>query len=119
MTMTECLVQINNIEIDSKVHRTLSETYSSTFPSIVERIVTFFQTGGFVCDYRFLSLDEIEHADEDLHVDFINRKILPLIDCFDNDFIVYDFHGKKWMKFNIIELVAFNVKDSLEELLEY
>ncbi len=39
----------------------------------------------------------------DLHVSFKDKEIIPLIDCGENDFIVYHFMDKIWSKFNIID----------------
>ena len=117
MTLATCIERIHATEIDSNVARTLSKVYGPNIPGVVEQIVTLFKTGGFVDGYRFLSLDEIEYADEDLHVNFKKRGIIPLIDCSDNDFIVYDYLSKKWMVFNIVEMVSFNKKASFDELL--
>ena len=42
---------------------------------------------------------------------------IPLIDCGENDFIVYHFVDKIWSKFNIIDETVFK-KNSLKELLK-
>ena len=44
--------------------------------------------------------------------------MIPLIDCSDNDFIVYHFDSKTWSKFNIIDECVFKEKESLDELLK-
>ena len=54
----------------------------------------------------------------DLHVSFRDKEIIPLIDCGENDFIVYHFMDKIWSKFNIIDETVFKKKNSLEELLK-
>lgn len=117
MTLAACIKKIHATEVDRDVAHTLSKVYGHNIPAIVEQIVTLFKTGGFVDGYRFLSLDEIEYADEDLHVNFKKRSIIPLIDCSDNDFIVYDYLSEKWMVFNIVEMVSFKKKASFDELL--
>ena len=117
MTVTECLQKIQKTKVDRKVVNTLSKVYASDIPAIIEQIVTLFKSGGFVGSYRFLSLDEIEYAEDDLHVDFKKRNIIPLVDCGDNDFIVYDYCSEKWMLFNIVEKVAFKKKPNFDDLL--
>lgn len=117
MTLAACIKKIHATEVDSDVANTLSKVYGPNIPAIVEQIVTLFKTGGFAGGYRFLSLDEIEFAEDDLHVNFKKRNIIPLIDCSDNDFIVYDYRSGKWMVFNIVEMVAFKKKPVLEDLL--
>lgn len=117
MTVTECLQKIQKTKVDRKVVSTLSTVYSADVPPIIEQIVTLFKSGGFVGSYRFLSLDEIEYAEEDLHVHFKKRNIIPLVDCGDNDFIVYDYCNEKWMLFNIVEKVAFKKTSNFDDLL--
>lgn len=44
------------------------------------------------CDgLRVLSASEIIQAEEDLHVNFIEKQFLPVADCGDNNFVVYHF----------------------------
>lgn len=117
MTLAECLLNISKTKVDSKVTKTLAKVYSQDIPAVVEQLVTLFKSGGFVAGYRFLSLDEIEYAEDDLHVDFKKRHFIPLVDCGDNDFIVYDYRNEKWILFNIVEKVAFKKKQELEDLL--
>lgn len=117
MTLAMCIKKIHATEVDSDVANTLFKTYGPNIPAIVKQVATLFKTGGFVGGYRFLSLDEIEYAEDDLHVNFKKRNIIPLVDCGDNDFIVFDYRSEKWMVFNIVEMVAFKMKPALEDLL--
>ena len=66
---------------------------------------------------RILSFDEIINAEKELHVDFKSNQIIPLVDCGENDFIVYHFFDKIWSKFNIVDETVFKKKNSLQELL--
>ena len=61
--------------------------------------------------------NEIINASEDLKVDFVTNKMIPLVDCGENDFIVYHFDTKKWSMYNIIDNCAFMERESLEGLL--
>lgn len=71
----------------------------------------------FFDEFRLLSIDEIINAPEELHVDFDAKKILPLIDCGDNDFIVFHIGTNKWSRFNIVDECIFKERDSLEDVL--
>ncbi len=66
---------------------------------------------------RVLSFDEILNADTELHVDFSVKGLLPLVDCGDNDFIVYCFKEKNWAFFNIVDEILFHKVDSIESLI--
>lgn len=119
MTLIDCLQEIRNTQVDSRVSKTLKKAYGSKVPVIIEQTVSFFKSGGFVEGYRFLSLDEIEYAEDDLHVNFKRNGLIPLIDCGDNDFAVYNYIEGKWMMFNIVEQVCFKTKNELDDLLAY
>lgn len=71
----------------------------------------------FFSDCRLLSHEEILRAKEELHVDFCSMGMIPLIDCCDNDFIVFHLKTGKWSKFNIVDESIFLKKDTLEEVL--
>ena len=68
-------------------------------------------------DMRLLTFQEIEHASEQLQVDFVGKHMIPVIDCFDNDFAVYCFDRQKWALYNIVDDTSFNARNSLKELI--
>ena len=53
-----------------------------------------------------------------LHVEFKKKGLLPVADCRENDFILYDFINGMWAKFNIVDEIIFKERLSLEELLK-
>lgn len=86
-------------------------------PEIVKKIISSVDDTIFLEeDWRILSLSEIEDAEKDLHIEFGEKGILPLVDCGENDFIVYHFQDEIWSKFNIVDEVIFQKKNTIEEL---
>jgi hypothetical protein len=77
--------------------------------------VTFIEYKGL--RLRFIGLDEIIDAEEDLHVPFTEKKILPLFDLFENDFICYNYNESNFCVYNIIDKSWFFVSPSLEEVI--
>ena len=67
--------------------------------------------------YRTLSVAEILEAEHDLHVDFISQHMIPVIDCGENDFVVYLFCDKVWSKFNIVDECFFKRRTSMRDLM--
>ena len=103
--------------IEEKVKKTES-IYGVELPLLIKKIISSTEESIFLeGDYRLLSYDEINDAESDLHVDFGKKGIIPLIDCGDNDFIVYHFNDGIWSKYNIIEEVVFKKKNTIEEML--
>ncbi len=117
MTVSGCFKQISATEPNNSIAAKLNEVYDVKMPKMIVQLVTLFEKGGFVEDYRFLSLNEIVYAEDDLHIPFKRICIIPLIDCGDNDFIVYNFAEDVWLRYNIVEEVAFAKKKTLSEML--
>lgn len=119
MTKKEYIEKLSEMKIDAAKVDKLEKLYGATFPESVRKIISNNDdTVFFDDDYRILSLSEIEAAEKELHVEFRAKNILPLIDCGENDFIVYHYNDDIWSKFNIIDEVVFKKKDAIEELLK-
>lgn len=118
MTRTEYLDLIANCTIaDNKVSQ-LEALYRGSLPIEIKQMISFSLDAVFFDDdYRTLSLAEMLDAKNDLHVDFIELRLIPVVDCGENDFIVYNFESMKWAKFNIVDASYFKERDSLKALL--
>ena len=68
---------------------------------------------------RILSIQEIIDASSDMQIDFITLKIIPFIDCYDNDYICYDFQSEGYLIFNTVDEVRFKHSKDLNYLLNY
>jgi len=118
MVRKDFLDYISSKKVDEKLVEKINSIYGGVFPELVNMIVSNSKETLFFDDeYRVLSYDEIADAEQDLHVDFKEKKIIPLIDCGENDFIVYHFEDNIWSKFNIIDETVFKKKASLGDLL--
>lgn len=118
MTKKEYIESLAGMEIDDVKAKKIEKIYGATLPDSVKKIISSVDnTIFFDDDYRMLSLSEIEDAEKDLHVEFRKKSIIPLVDCGENDFIVYHFNDKFWSKFNIIDETVFKKRNTIEELL--
>ncbi len=119
MTSKEYIKALNDHNIDNKRINGVIDLYADNLPEIVLKIVSSAKETVFLDDdKRVLSYDEIVDAEKDLHVNFKEKGMIPLIDCGDNDFIVYDFNDSSWFKFNIVDEAVFKRKNSIYELLK-
>ncbi len=109
---------IMKCSIDQHKKKIIEQKYCCELPEIVSKIITVAEEPIFFNSNRILSFDEICEAEEEFNVSFIEKQMIPLIDCSDNDFIVYHFDSKKWSKFNIVDECVFKEKESLYELLK-
>lgn len=62
---------------------------------------------------RIMNADEILNANKELHVDFIEKGFIPIVDMFDNDFLVFSIHDLKYYTFNINDESIFNQYESM------
>ena len=118
MTNNEYLKKLLTFKIDDKKVRIINSVYGTELPDIIQRMISGSNKTVFLDDnIRILSFDEIINAEKELHVDFKSNQIIPLVDCGENDFIVYHFFDKIWSKFDIVDETVFKKKNSLQELL--
>lgn len=118
MNARECMQMIAKCEKDAKLIQAVSDRYSCKLPDILERLVSYCGMGIFLeDDHRILSYGEILDAGAKLHVDFVALRLIPIADCWDNDFAVYDIEKGTWALFNIGDGTLFMERQTLEELL--
>lgn len=117
MTIKEYMREIKKKAIDHNKVARMQKVYEGDFPEIVEKIISDCEEAVFLDeDIRVLSFDEIINAKQELHVDFQNQQMIPIMDCGENDFVVYHFKDGIWSKFNIVDETVFKKKNSLEEM---
>ena len=113
--MKEFIEKVKNNVIDLQRVEQIENVYKVSLPELAKHIISFKEKDIFFDDYRILSYEEILAANEELHVPFTEERIIPFIDCMDNDFIVYDIDNKSWTKYNIVEKIKFGKIADLEE----
>jgi len=119
MTKDEYLREASRWKIDSELVARVEHRYSVELPELLKRIVSHSEDPVFFDDgTHILSYAEVIDAEDDLHVDFSGRKIIPVADCLDNDYIVYDYEHDVWALFNTTDEILFKERESLEELLK-
>jgi bacterioferritin (cytochrome b1) len=118
MYIKEFIKQLNNIPVVENIVAAIQEKYHCDLCVEAKRIVSFSPDGYFFDDenlYRILAVDEIIKATEELHVDFIQKKLLPLIDTGENNFIAFDCEKDGWCKFNIVDEAKYHEAVSISE----
>ena len=118
MTKQQYIERISELVTDDNKVERVEKVYGTQIPNVLKGIISNCDEPVFFDDdYRILSLDEIVDAENDLHVDFKIKGIIPIVDCGENDFIVYLYNENIWAMFNIIDEIVYNKKESLDELL--
>ena len=119
MTKQEYLSQLNYVAINDEKVSEIEKVYGVLNNEMVKKILSNAEETIFLDDdARSLEFSEIKDADKELHVGFSQKHFLPLFDCFENNFIIYDISQNNWAMFNINDEVLFTEKSSLHDLLK-
>ena len=115
----KCYVETTkSIEINLETVRSIEALYKTSLPDSVKRIVSVKLDDYFISEKcRVLSLKEILNTEEFTGVDFTSLNMLPLIDCKDDDYIVYDFAENKYVMYSVFDEVGFREAEKIEILL--
>jgi len=120
MDIREYLDEIQSHPVKEENVKAIESRYGFSLPDMVRHIVS--EEDVFFSDeeeIRVLPFDEILNAEEELHADFEGEGIIPLADCYENDFIVYNDREKNWSMYNIVDQDMFFMESSsLSELLD-
>ncbi|WP_297870034.1 hypothetical protein [uncultured Oscillibacter sp.] len=117
MTRKEYLVKLESVSINNDVVHCVEAMCGLTLPTMVKQMLSFSKESVFFDDeFRTLSLAEILDAQADLHVDFKDLGLIPVVDCGENDFIVYHTSDDSWSKYNIVDETIFKKRPQLKDL---
>ena len=117
MNLHEFFNIVNSSNIDFSRVEIFEQIYNASLPVLAKHILSIADEPIFVENYRILSYKEIQYAEEELQVPFAAERIIPFIDCMDNDFIVYDISNSAWTNYDIIDKIQFGKITELEKLL--
>lgn len=118
MTREKFLKDVDKSSGSNDTVQTVEKMYNVSLPDLVKKIISYSDSTVFFGEERrLLSKKEIINASKDLHVDFVKKGIIPLIDALDNDFICYDLNTKQWCFYNIIDDTSFSETPDISKIL--
>ena len=121
MELKELLKGLSQVQIDNLIVDKIENLYKTELPDDLKKIISLSKETTFYDDrdlLRGLSSDEILNASDNLELDFVALKLLPLFDIGDNNFIVYNFEKNCWSLFNIVDETLFNESSDLLKYIE-
>lgn len=68
--------------------------------------------------HRVLHISEILDPIKNFDIDFVKLRLLPIIDCSDNDLIVYEINNKCFSKFNIVDNIIYKSNINTDSLFD-
>ena len=118
MDINQYIERIKNVEIDDAKVDSIEKLYLTTLPMDVKLIVSLTLEDCFIDEKcRIISFKEILNSEVFTGVDFSKLKMIPLVDCKDDDYIVYNFATSHFEMYNIYDEVSFRESKNMEELL--
>lgn len=120
ITTKEFLLKIKTVKINESKIRQIEKIYGS-IPKEVQKIISSSSRTIFFSNkdgYRTLSISEIIDAEKDMQINFVKEKMIPIIDCSDNDFIVFHTDTKTWSKYNVDDDRIYKETHKFEDLLK-
>ena len=112
--------KIKTVKINESKIRQIEKIYGS-LPDEVQRIISLSSRTIFFSNkegYRTLSISEIIDAEKDMQINFVKEKMIPIIDCSDNDFIVFHTDTKTWSKYSLDDNSIYKETNKFEDLLK-
>jgi hypothetical protein len=114
MMVNEIMEKLNNTLVSTEKSELLSKMYGTTLPDIIYKILSCKLEDNFISEnIRLLYSSEMLDADKA----FVDKGLVPVADCMDNDYVVYRIRDQKWCLYNLFDECEFSIHDDLEELI--
>lgn len=119
MDIKQYIELIKANEVNQDLVASVEKLYGKPLPEELKHIVSVVMRDYFISpNHRVISATELLRTEEFMGVDFAKFSMVPLIDCKDDDYIVYNFTTQKYEMYNIYDEVSFREADSLEEMIQ-
>ncbi len=118
MTKQKYLEEVLMYPENAERIKTISDLYEKDISGVILKIISFADKVDFIdVERRALSYNEIINASKEYNKGFKELGIIPFIDAYDNDLIVYIISENQWAKYNLSDDILFKKKDNLEDVL--
>lgn len=118
MTKQEYIDNVKKYPENSERIRAISDIYGTEITGRIAKIVSFADNADFIGEERrAFTFSEILNAAKEYDIDFKALGIIPIIDAYDNELIVYVISDNIWAKYSMSDDVLFKKRTSLEEIL--
>ena len=118
MTYKEYLQAAEKWDINQALVSRVEQAYTMELPKILQQIVShaddpvFFDDGTHVFSYS-----EILDAENTLDVAFREKGLIPIVDYYDGNYVVYNCNGHDWAIYSAIDDLSFKRRPTLAEVL--
>lgn len=118
MSKLDYLKSVQKCSIDKKRIAEIEKIYSTNLNTLLSQIISYADKEDFIDDERrVLSFKEILKPEKYLEFNFAKKKLIPIIDAYDNIFIVYILDEDRWARFSISDSTLYKKRSTLKEVL--
>ena len=97
----------------------IDNIYSTKINELVARIISLADKVDFFAEERrALSYSEISNPAEVMEIDFVSKRLIPLIDIYDGSYVVFSIKDKQYALYNVVDDMVFEKGDNFETLVE-
>lgn len=118
MTKCELLDKCINSDINEETISEIESIYKVHMSEEAKRVFSCLLDDCFCDGWRVLSKEEILISNKWMNQDYIRNGIVPFIDIYDLNYIVYIPNENVWAMVNDGDGIIFNRKKSLKEFIE-
>jgi hypothetical protein len=119
MNTAEYIEAVRNTVLDQTRVKNIEEIYSTKINELVSKIISLGDTVDFFDEERrALSYVEISKPNEIMEIDFVSKRMIPLVDIYDNSYVVYLIEDKQYALYNAIDDMEFKRSNIFEDLLK-
>ena len=120
MTKHEFITAVQTTIPNDSLVAAIERKYSVPIPERIAKILSVMPQGGFLSENdlcRVMSSSEIISATENLHTNFVGKKLIPIFDLSDNLFVVFDSNSQGFGRFSLNDELMYRRSDELNEIL--
>ena len=118
MNTTEYIQLVNNTVINQSRVNNINNIYSTKVDTVVAKIISLADTVDFFDEERrALSYMEISNPSTIMEIDFVSKRMIPLVDIYDGSYVVFSIEEKKYALYNIFDDIEFKKSVVFEEIM--
>lgn len=118
MDKKEYLKSAEKCDVNYKRIKELEKIYENNIDGVLAHLVSFADSVDFFDEERrALTYKEIKNASKDLDVNLKELGLIPIVDAYDNTYVVYSTKDKCWAKFNSIDKTLFKQNKDIADVL--
>ncbi len=118
MDKKEYYKNVMSCDVDDNKVEAISRIYNAEISDELKHFISYADKVDFFDDERrALRYAEIENPADVMEIDFVGMGYVPIVDAYDNSYIVYILKDSIWARYNSIDDMVYVEGQNIEDLL--